>query len=96
MRTEEETKTKYTIIKDEKSCFGPAWCINDHWLEEGEYLEDNEELIDYLLIKLKEGIKKRSIDVESLIVCFQCDDYEYDKGSCETCGHFGGKTTWVI
>jgi hypothetical protein len=87
---------KYTIIKDEKSCFGPIWCINGKWLEEGEYLEQNEELIDYLLKQLKEAIKENQTFVDDLLHCFQYDDYEHDKGSCKTCGHFGGKTIWKI
>lgn len=87
---------KYTIIKDEGSCFGPSWCINGEWLKEGEYLEQNEELIDYLLSQMKEAIKKNQTLVDDLLHCFQYDDYVYNKGSCETCGHYGGKTTWKI
>jgi hypothetical protein len=90
------SEPKYTIIKDEKSCFGTVWCLNEKWLEEGEYMEDNTELVEYLLNKIRDGIKDKSIDIESLITCFHYDDYESDKGSCETCGHFGGKTNWKI
>jgi len=90
------SETKYTIIKDESPCFGPNWCVNGNWLEEGEYLEQNEELIDYILNHLKEAIKKNQTFVDDLLGCIQYDDYEEDKGSCGTCGHYGGKTTWNI
>jgi hypothetical protein len=90
------SEPKYTIIKDENSCFGTCWCLNEKWMKEGEYMEDNTEFVEYLLNKVREGINNKSIDIESLITCFHYDDYEYDKGSCETCGHFGGKTTWII
>ena len=87
---------KYTIIKDEKSCFGPAWSVNGKWLEEGEDLANNEELMDYLIDNLKEYIKKGHSDFESLLSIYQYDDYEADKDRCETCGHYGGKTTWKV
>jgi hypothetical protein len=89
---------KYTIIKDENSCFGPCWCVNGKWLEEGECLEQNEELVDHILNHLREAIKKNQTNVDDLLNCIQYEDWEEDKGdSCETCGHHGGgKTTWVI
>jgi hypothetical protein len=94
----EDDAPKYTIIKDEASCFGPSWCVNGKWLGEGEYLEQDEELIDYLLSQLKEAIKKDQTFVDDVLHCIQYDDYEADKGdSCETCGHHGGgRTTWKI
>jgi len=89
---------KYTIVKDEKSCYGPSWSVNGEWLKEGQYLEQNDELIDYLLLKVKEAIKDNTSNVESLLSCIQYDDWEADEGeSCETCGHSGGgKTTWKV
>lgn len=96
--TSSEDKPKYTIIKDEKSCFGPSWCVNGEWLnvEEGESLEQNEELIDHILKTLKEHIKECHTNVDDLLTCIQYDNWEADEGeSCETCGHHGGgKTTW--
>lgn len=96
MEKEIEKQTKYTIIKDERSCFGPDWCVNGKWLEEGEYLEQDEELIEHILNVLRERIKENNIMVDDLLYCIHYDEWEEDKGeSCETCGHHGGgKTTW--
>lgn len=96
METEEDIK--YTIIKDEGSCFGPSWCVNGKWLGEGEYLEQDEELIEHILNVLRERIKQNNIMVDDLLYCIHYDDWEEDtRDSCETCGHHGGgRTTWKI
>jgi len=95
------TEPKYKIVYDEMSCYNWGYSINDVWrsveLESGvKTLEEDDELLDYLLLKLKEGIKRGTCSFKDLIECFQYDDYESSKDYCETCGHHGGRTTWNI
>lgn len=44
------------------------------------------ELIDYLLVKVKEGIGEGTISLNSLIDLFQYDEYETDEYPCDQCG----------
>jgi hypothetical protein len=94
-------KTKYKIVYDETSCYNWGFSINDVWrsgeVDEGvKQPEEDDELLDYLLLKLKERIKDGTCSFHSFIECFQYDDHEESKGYCETCDHHGGKTTWNI
>jgi hypothetical protein len=58
--------------------------------------EEENELVDYLLIKVKEGIANGTIDLNGLIGLFQYDDYETDDTSCETCGDSVSRTIYNI
>jgi hypothetical protein len=58
--------------------------------------EKQEEILDYILIKIKEGIRQNSISFESIIELFQYDDYECDDYKCEQCGDNICTTTWNI
>ena len=92
---------KYKIVYDEMSCYNWGFSINDIWrsgeVEAGvKQPEEDDELLDYLLIKLKEGIKDNTCSFKDLVECFQSDDTEFDKGSCDDCGHYGHRTTWNI
>lgn len=95
------SEPKYVIEYNEQSCYNWGFSINGVWrsgeVEEGvKQPEEDDELLDYLLLKLKEGIKGNTCSFQSLVECFQYDDYEYDKDSCEQCGHSGSKTIWKI
>jgi hypothetical protein len=97
----EEDEPKYTIVYDEASCYNWGFSINGVWrsgeVEEGvKQPEEDDELLDYLLLKLKEGIKDGTCSFKDLVECFQSDDYESSDGYCDTCGHHGGRTTWRI
>lgn len=97
----EEDAPKYTIVYDEASCYDWGFSINGVWrsgeVEEGvKQPEEDDELLDYLLLKFKEGIKKGTCSFKDLVECFQYDDYESSDGYCDTCGHHGGTTTWKI
>lgn len=98
---------KYKIVYNEMSCYNWGFSINDVWrsgedFSEGEVnecikrLEEDDELIDYLLLKLKEGIKDGTSSFKDLVECFQTDDTEYSERSCDDCGHSGYKQTWNI
>jgi hypothetical protein len=92
---------KYTIVYDETSCYGWGFDINGVWrseeVEKGvKQPEEDDELLDYLLLKLKEGIKRGTCSFKDLVECFQSDDTVFGDDSCEQCGHSGHKTTWKI
>jgi hypothetical protein len=96
-----DEETKYTIIYDEWSCTEWGFSINYEWRganrEDGvKSIEEDDELLDYTLAKLKEHIKKGYTDFKSVMDCFQTDDYISDESSCDTCGHSGSKTIWKI
>lgn len=58
--------------------------------------EEEAELVDYLLKKVKEGLAKSTIDLNALIGLFQYDHYESDDHSCETCGDTVHRTIYNI
>jgi hypothetical protein len=94
-------ESKYKIIYDETSCYNWGFTINDVWrsgeVEDGvKQPEEDDELLDYLLLKLKEGIKRGTCSFKDLVECFQSDDTEFSKSSCDDCGHSGYKQTWNI
>jgi hypothetical protein len=89
------------------SCYNWGFSINDVWrsgedFSEGDVnksikrLEEDDELLDYLLLKLKESIKRGTCSFKDLVECFQSDDTEFSKSSCDDCGHSGYKQTWNI
>lgn len=57
---------------------------------------DQDEILDYLFVKIKEGIKENTIQLESVVQLFQYDDYEHDDHVCEQCGDTVSTTTWNI
>jgi len=58
--------------------------------------KDREELVDYLLVKIKENVKQGSITINSLIELFQYNDYESGNEPCEQCGDTVSKTHYEI
>jgi len=97
----EEEDFKYKIVYDEMSCYGWGFSINDIWrsgeVEDGvKQPEEDDELLDYLLVKLKEGIKNNTCSFKDLVECFQSDDREFSTDSCDDCGHSGYRQTWKI
>ena len=97
----EDDAPKYTIVYDEASCYNWGFSINGVWrsgeVEEGvKQPEEDDELLDYLLLKLKEEIKRGTCSFKDLVECFQYDDTEFAKHSCDDCGHSGHRTTWRI
>jgi len=57
---------------------------------------DQDEILNYLFVKIKEGIKENTIQLENVVQLFQYDDYEYDDHVCEQCGDTVSTTTWNI
>ena len=58
--------------------------------------KDQDELLDYLLQKVKEGIAEQTILLQQVVQLFQYDDYEHDNQVCGQCGDSVSSTTWNI
>ncbi len=59
-------------------------------------IEKQEEILDYLFVKIKEGIKNNTISFQDVVQLFQYDDYEHDPHICDSCGDSIEKMTWKI
>lgn len=78
-----------------------AGCAAFDFLANGKSLSeisqsDQDEILEYLIIKLKEGIKENTIQLESVVQLFQYDEYEHDDRVCGQCGDTVSTTTWNI
>jgi len=89
---------KYEVVKSE-GCLSYGTTVNGKdW--SGEYVPnlmteaEKDEFVDYLLQEFKKQLKDNTVDIDSLINCFQYDSYGQEKGSCETCGDSVSWTTW--
>jgi hypothetical protein len=87
-----ETKYKFEEVT---GCTAFDFVVNDTSLS---VLSNEEigEILDYLFVKIKEGIKENSISLESVVQLFQYDDYEHDDHVCDQCGDSIQTTTWNI
>lgn len=89
-----EMDTKYKIVET-TGCTAFDFSINEKSISE--YNEKElDEILDYLFIKVKEGIKENTILFENLVHLFQYDDYEHDPNQCEQCFDTIQTTTWKI
>ena len=87
-------ESKYKI-KLTEGCIAFDLSINDKSVSE--YKEEEvEEILDYLFVKVKEGIKKNTIQFSDVVHLFQYNDFKYDKLNCEQCGDPLTTTTWEI
>ena len=57
--------------------------------------EEQEKILDYILVKLKEGILDGTISLNSVIGTFQYVDYKTGN-SCDQCGDTPTMTFWEI
>lgn len=87
-------KTKYKFVET-TGCTAFDFSANGNSLSE---LTDAErsEILDYLLLKIKEGVQEQAILLENVVQLFQYDDYEHDPNICEQCGDTVSTTTWNI
>ncbi len=76
-------------------CTAFDFTVNDNSLSDLPE-KTQEEILDYLLIKLKERFKENNINLENIVELFHYDDYEYDNHVCEQCGDTVSSTTWNI
>lgn len=86
--------TKY-LFEEVTGCTAFNFYVNDQPLSDIS-LEKQEEILDYLFVKVKEAIKENSISFQDIVQLFQYDDYENDPEPCETCGDYRSSMTWNI
>lgn len=86
--------TKYKFVQT-TGCTAFNFTVNDECIVDIPE-EKQEEIIDYLLIKLKERFKENNIHLENIVEMFEYDNYEHDPESCDQCGDTVSITTWNI
>lgn len=91
-------KARYEIIQTE-GCYNTTITVNEQDLYsdvDPMTLDEKEELVDHLFKRFKYELKRNNVTLDSLIQCFDSDDYETEEDSCETCGHSMATTTWRL
>ena len=58
--------------------------------------EKQEEILDYLFVKIKERVRGNTISFQDVVQLFQYDDYEHDPEPCSSCYDTVEKMTWKI
>lgn len=58
--------------------------------------DKQEEILDYLLEKVRESINHKEIGIADLVKLFQETDYSCETESCDQCGDLVAWTTWEI
>lgn len=86
--------TKYKIVET-VGCTAFDFSINNKSVSEHSARE-LDQILDYLFLKVKEGIKENTILFEDVVRLFQYDDFEHDPYVCEQCGDSVSTTTWNI
>ena len=86
--------TKYKIVET-VGCTAFDFTVNSKSVSEYTTEELNQ-ILDYLFIKVKEGVKENTILFEDVVRLFQYDDWEHDSYVCEQCGDSVSTTTWNI
>ena len=87
-------KTKYKFVET-TGCTAFNYTINDQPISEMPK-EELDKILDYLFVKIKEGIEENSILFENVVSLFQYDEYEHDPEPCSSCYDTISWTTWNI
>jgi uncharacterized UBP type Zn finger protein len=87
-------KTKYKFVET-TGCTAFDFTVNEKSFSELS-TQEYDEMLNYLLEKIKEGIGEQTILLLNVVQLFQYDDYEYDPAVCEQCGDTVSTTTWNI
>ena len=87
-------KTKYKF-EEVTGCTAFDFLVNGKSLSDIPE-SDQDEILEYLIIKIKEGIKENTIQFQNVVQLFQYDDYEHDDHVCGQCGDTVSTTTWNI
>ena len=58
--------------------------------------QEYNEMMDYLFVQIKKGLKYNAILLRDVVGLFQYGDYESDPDICETCGDCRSSMTWNI
>ena len=86
--------TKYKFVET-IGCTAFGFFVNEKDISE---LSENEynEMLDYIFLKVKEGLEQNAILFNDVIKLFQYDDYEHDPHICGQCGDSVSTITWNI
>lgn len=87
-------KTKYKFVET-TGCTAFDFSVNEQSISELSN-EEIDKILDYLFIKVKEGINENTILFTDVVKLFQPDDWEHDPEPCETCGDYRSSQTWNI
>jgi len=87
-------KTKYKFVET-TGCTAFDFTANGKSLSELTS-EEQDEILTYLFVKIKEAVDEQAILLENVIQLFRYDDYEHDPNICEQCGDTVTTTTWNI
>ena len=87
-------ETKYKFVET-TGCTSFDFSVNEKSIDNISSEELNEAL-DYLFLKVKEGISDKTILFKHVVELFQCDEYENDPDICETCGDYRSSMIWNI
>lgn len=58
--------------------------------------KDLDQILDYLFVKIKEGINDNTILFNDVVKLFQADDWSHDPEPCSQCGDTVSTETWNI
>ena len=87
-------KTKYKF-EEVTGCTAFDFLVNSKSLSDIQEREQDE-ILNYLFVKIKEGIKNNTIQFQGVVQLFQYDDYEHDDHVCGQCGDTVSTTIWNI
>jgi hypothetical protein len=87
-------KIKYKFVET-TGCTAFDFTVNDKSLSDISQ-SDQDEILEYLLLKIKDGIKDNTIQFQNVVQMFQYEDYEHDDHVCGQCGDTVSTTTWNI
>lgn len=87
-------ETKYKFVET-TGCTAFNFTVNDREFRELTN-EEYDEMLQYLFVKIKEGLGNQTILLENVVQLFQYDDYEHDPEQCSQCGDTVSTTTWNI
>ena len=85
---------KYKIVET-TGCTAFDFSINEKTISDYSKEELNE-ILEYLFIKVKEGINENTILFSDVVKLFQADGWEHDPNICEQCGDTVSIETWNI
>lgn len=86
--------TKYKFVET-TGCTAFDFSVNGHAFSNMSDEEYNE-MLEYLFVKIKEGLKENTILLRNVVELFQYDDYESDPEPCPQCFDTISATTWNI
>jgi hypothetical protein len=87
-------KTKYKFVET-TGCTAFGFSVNEKELSELSEKE-YEDMLDYIFIKVKEGLVENTILFNDVVKLFQPDDWTHNSYPCDQCGDTVSTETWNI